>query len=180
MGGIHPSAFIHPLAHVDPDCGINADVTVWQFASLTRGVVLGPGSSVAPHAMLDGCKFGSRCRIGPSVSMGPGFVVGDDCFIGPSVTFCNDRWPRADKTGFDVEALLSGRLVTIRVGDRAGIGANAVIMPGTVICDDAFVAAGAVCNRNVPAGHLLQRDGSLVEINTAWTRRRMAEARRSA
>lgn len=176
MGGVHPSAFVHPKAHVDDSCGINADCAVWQFASLTRSVVLGPGSSVAPGAMLDGCTFGARCRIGPQVSMGPGFVVGDDCFIGPSVTFCNDAWPRSDKAGFDAERLLYGDLVTIRVGDRVGIGANAVILPGIAIGNDAFVAAGAVCGRSVPARHLFKRDGSIVEINTAWTKRRMRAA----
>jgi UDP-2-acetamido-3-amino-2,3-dideoxy-glucuronate N-acetyltransferase len=175
-GGTHPSAVIHPGATVDPSCGINADVVIWHGASVTRGAVLGPGCSVAPNAMLDGCRFGARCRIGPQVSMGPGFVVGDDCFIGPSVTFCNDAWPRADKTGFDIDALLDGSLVTIRIGNRVGIGANAVLLPGITVGDDAFIAAQACCDRDVPAGHLFKRDGSIVEINTAWTRRRMRRA----
>lgn len=149
---------------------------IWQFASVTRGAVLGPDCSVAPGAMLDGCRFGRGCRIGPSVSMGPGFVIGDEVFIGPSVTVCNDAWPSAAKDGFDADALRSGEFVTVRIGDRAIIGANAVILPGVTIGDDAVIAAGAVCGVNVPAGHLFGRDGSIRPCPPEARRKRMRRA----
>lgn len=167
---------IHALAYVEDSVELGQGVTVRQFASLSRGTVIGEGSSVGPHAVLDGPKFGKRCVISMHVAMGAGFVVGDDCFIGPGVVFCNDTWPTADRIGWDYEMLADGRCVTIRVGDRVGIGAKAVILPGVTIGDGAFVSAGAVVDRNVPAGHLFRRDGSIVEINTAWTRRRMRAA----
>lgn len=169
------SAFVHPLAHVDGS-EIGARTKIWQFASVTRGAVLGADCSVAPGAMLDGCRFGNRVRIGPSVSMGPGFVVGDDCFIGPSVTFCNDMWPSAHKGGFDAEALRSGQFVTVRVGNRVSIGANAIILPGVTIGDSAVIAAGAVCGRNVPAGMVFGRDGSLRPLPANRIRMREASA----
>jgi acetyltransferase-like isoleucine patch superfamily enzyme len=172
---IDPEAFIHPMAVVE-ESEVGARTSVWQFASVTRGVRLGADCSVAPGAMLDGCQFGDRCRIGPSVSMGPGFLVGDDVFIGPSVTFCNDAWPTADKTGFDAEALRRGRCWTVIVGDKAGIGANAVILPGVLIGAGAFVAAGAVCGVSVPPNHLFKRSGEIVAINPAWTKQRMRAA----
>lgn len=173
---IDPSAFIHPKAHVDETCEVGAGAKVWQFASVTRGTVLGEGCSVAPFALLDGPRIGARCILSMHTAIGPGFVIGDDCFIGPSVTFCNDAWPTVDKTGWDAELLRSGRVVTIRVGDRAGIGANAVILPGVNLGAGSFVSAGAVCDRDVPARHLLKRDGSLVEINPVWAKRRMRAA----
>jgi UDP-2-acetamido-3-amino-2,3-dideoxy-glucuronate N-acetyltransferase len=169
----YPGTFVHRKAHVQ-DATLGEGCMIWQFASVTRGAVLGRECSVAPGAMLDGCRFGDRCRIGPSVSMGPGFVVGDDVFIGPSVTLCNDAWPSADKDGFDAEAMRSGAFVTIRVGDRAIIGANAVILPGVTIGDDAVVAAGATCNRNVPAAHLFKRDGTICPIGPKPKRMREA------
>jgi UDP-2-acetamido-3-amino-2,3-dideoxy-glucuronate N-acetyltransferase len=172
----HATAFIHPLAHVEGS-RIGPGCRIWQFASVTRGTVLGEGCSVAPFAVLDGPRFGARCIISMHVAMGPGFIIGDECFIGPSVTFCNDAFPRADKTGWDAEALRDGRCVTIRVGDRVGVGAHAVILPGVTLGDDSFVAAGAVCDRDVPRGHLFKRSGEIVEINTAWAKRRMKAAR---
>lgn len=176
MSKRYPGAFVHRKAHVQ-DAALGEGCMIWQFASVTRGAVLGRDCSVAPGAMLDGCRFGDRCRIGPSVSMGPGFVVGDDVFIGPSVTFCNDAWPSADKDGFDAEALRSGEFVTIRVGDRAIIGANAVILPGVTIGDDAVVAAGTVVDRDVPAGFVFRRDGKEFVAPPKGNRRRMRRAK---
>lgn len=173
---VHPSAFIHPKAHVDDSVRVGARTKIWQFASVTGGTVLGEDCSVWPHVMLDGPVFGDRCKIASHVAMGPGFRIGNDVFIGPSVTFCNDVWPRTDQTGWDAEMLRDGRCVSVRIGDRVGIGANAVILPGVNIGDDCFVAAGAVCGRDVPKGHLFKRDGSVVPVNTAWAKRRMRAA----
>lgn len=170
------TAIIHPLAYVDDTVILGFGSTVRQFASLTRGTVLGEHCSVAPGAHLDGPRFGDRCVIGHNVAMGPGFVFGDDCFVGPGVVLCNDAWPKADKVGWDYDMLAEGRSVAVRVHDGASIGANAVILPGVTIGKGAMIAAGAVCGRDVPDGHLFKRDGSTVEINSAWTKRRMRAA----
>ncbi|MGA0604870.1 DapH/DapD/GlmU-related protein [Phenylobacterium sp. VNQ135] len=172
---IHDTAFIHPKAHVQ-DATVGARTKVWQFASVTGGTVLGEDCSVSPFAMLHGPRFGDRCVISGGVMMGPGFVLGDEVFVGPNVTLANDMWPRADKTGWDVEMLRDGRCVAVKVGNRVGIGAGAVILPGVSIGDDCFIAAGAVADRSVPAGHLFRRDGSMVPVNPAWTKRRMRAA----
>ena len=66
--------------------------------------------------------------------------------------------------------------MAVRVGNRVGIGAKAVILPGVNLGDGCFVAAGAVCGVDVPANHLFKRDGSIVEINPAWAKRRMRAA----
>lgn len=173
---IHPDAFIHPKAHVE-GATIGARTKVWQFASVIRGTVLGEDCSVASCATLDGPVFGNRCIVSPNVDIGPGFVVGDDVFIGPSVVLCNDAWPRAAKDGFEADLLRSGKLVTMRIGDGASLGAHAVVLPGVIIGAGAMVAANATVTRDLPAGCLWTREGSIVEINPAWTRRRMREAR---
>lgn len=169
---IDPTAYIHPLAHVS-DSSLGARTKVWQFASITRDTVLGEDCSVAPFALLDGPKIGDRTIISMHAAIGPGFVIGSDVFVGPSVTFANDAWPRADKTGFDADALRDGSLVAIRVGDGASIGANAVILPGVRLGEGCMIAAGAVVTCDVPAGHLFTRDRDLVEIKPHWTERRM-------
>lgn len=162
---------IHPLAHVQ-DSTIGAGTQVWQFASVTGGTVLGAGCSVSPFAMLHGPRFGARCVISGGVMAGPGFLIGNDCFLGPNCTLANDMWPSTDKAGLDLDAMRSGEFVTIRVGNNVCIGANAVILPGVTIGDGAVIAAGAVCGKDVPAGHLFKRDGKIVEISSAWTKRR--------
>jgi acetyltransferase-like isoleucine patch superfamily enzyme len=72
-----------------------------------------------------------------------GLRIADDVFIGPNVTFCNDKYPQSGNRDF----LLQG--ITIEAG--ASIGANATILPGVTIGQHAMVGAGAVVTKDVPA-----------------------------
>lgn len=162
-GAPAPSCFIHPLAYVGT-ASIGAGTRVWQFASVIRGAVLGKDCSVASGVTVDGAHFGDHCVISQGVTLAPGQSFGDDVFIGPNVSICNDRWPRANKVGFDTEAFRLGE-VAVRVGDCASIGAGAVVLPGVVIGEGAMIAAGAVVDRSVPANHLFKRDGTIVPID---------------
>lgn len=172
---IDPSAKIHPLAHVE-GASVGARTSIWQFASVIRGTRLGADCNVASGATLDGPWFGDRCIISQGVAMGPGFLFGNDIFVGPNVTICNDYWPSSSKENFDAD-LLRGDFVAVHVKDGAFIGANAVVLPGVTIGKRAAVGAGVVVSRNIPDDHLLGRDGCLVRIRPEWRERRMREAR---
>jgi len=169
---IQPDAFIHPKAHVE-GATVGGGSKVWQFASVNRGAVLGRDCSVAPGAMLDGCRFGDRCRIGPSVSNGAGF---QDWSLGvyrskrPSLRMT--RGQPLTKEGWSDEPFRAGSWAVV-CGDRVSIGAGALIMPGVVIGDDAVVAGHAVVDRDVPAGHLWTRDGKTRPLPPREKRRRM-------
>lgn len=165
-------AVIHPRAHVDTSVTIGPGTRVWQMASVTRGTVLGSDCVVWPFALLDGAVFGDRCKIASGVAMGPGFLVGDDVFIAPSVTFANDAWPEASPEGFEEGMLRSGNWAVV-VGDGACIGANAVVLPGVRIGVGSIVAAGAVVSDHVPDGCLWRRDGSLMAVPETRRGRRM-------
>ncbi len=153
---------VHPLAHVHDDCTIGEGTTVWQFASVIRGASIGAGCTIASGACIDGSRIGDRTKVAHNVAMGPGFIVGRDCFIGPNVTFCNDAWPRAHMSKFD--ARLYKMRPAIVVEDGASIGANAVILPGVRIGAGAMIGAGSVVGRDVPARFLWTGDGELEEI----------------
>lgn len=159
---------IHDLAHVH-GAFLGEGVTIWQFASVTGGTVLGDGCTVSPFAMLHGPVFGARCVISGGVMMGPGFKIGSDCFIGPNVTLCNDAWPAADKDGWDRDALEW----CVVIGDRVSIGAGAVVLPGVRIGEGAVIAAGAVVDRNVPAESLFLRAGSVRPLPPKHRRKRV-------
>jgi UDP-3-O-[3-hydroxymyristoyl] glucosamine N-acyltransferase len=169
--GIDQTAVIHPLALVE-NSTIGKRTRVWQFASVIRGAILGDDCNVASTATLDGPRFGHRCIISQGCAIGPGFLVGDDVFIGPNVTFCNDMWPTTSRTGFDQEALQNGRW-TIIVGNNVAIGANSVILPGITIGHYAMIAAGVTVTENVPEDHILCRDGNMAKIDPKWRSRRM-------
>jgi UDP-2-acetamido-3-amino-2,3-dideoxy-glucuronate N-acetyltransferase len=166
--------FVHPNA-ICSSSSVGRGTRIWQFASVIRGTVLGEDCNVAHGACLDGPVFGDRCIISHNVAMGPGFRIDDDTFLGPGVVFCNDIWPTVAKEGWDLKAFQDG-FVTIKVGKRCMIGTNATILPGVTIGDDAGVAAGAVCDKNVPDGYLFMRDGSLRRMPPPARRKRMKAA----
>lgn len=168
---IHHSVNINPRAVVDNTCKIGEGTRIHQFASITRGTRLGQDCVVWPFANLDGSVFGDRCVIASGVVMGPGFAIGNDVFIGPNVTFCNDMWPEVGKEGFDAEKFTKEGRVTIRVGDGASIGANAVILPGVTIGAGALIAAGARVSRDVAPGVLYLTDGYTASLDAIDIRR---------
>jgi UDP-2-acetamido-3-amino-2,3-dideoxy-glucuronate N-acetyltransferase len=104
--------------------------------------VVGRGASVENDV-----RIGARVRMQTGAYVTAWSVVEDDVFIAPGVIFTND--PTAGRRPADVEL----RGPTLRSGCR--IGAGAVLLPGVEIGADAFVAAGAVVTRDVPAGALV-------------------------
>jgi UDP-2-acetamido-3-amino-2,3-dideoxy-glucuronate N-acetyltransferase len=140
---------VHPSADVEPGAVLGARTIVWRGAHVMpdarvgRDCVLGQGCFVA-----SGARIGDGCRIQNHVSVYGGVVLGDDVFVGPSAVFTNVRRPRArypHKPSFE----------TTTVGRGATIGANATIVCGARIGEYAFIGAGAVVTRDVPAHALV-------------------------
>lgn len=176
---LRPSpVFIHHLAHVDDDVVLGAGTRVWQFASVTRGAVLGIECSVSPFAMLDGSVYGDRVVVSGGVMAGAGFKVGNEVFLGPNVVLCNDCWPFAAKEGYDDAALRSGEKFAVIIEDGAAIGAGAVILPGVRIGRAAMIAAGAVVDDDVPAGVVFRRNAyTSPSVPERWREMRMRWAK---
>lgn len=162
MGQIHPEAFIHPKAHVE-NSFIGARTKIWQFASVIRRARLGEDCVVASGATLDGCRFGDRVIVCQNVAAGPGFLIGNDVFIGPNCTLCNDIWPRAHKNFFDTKELRNGSLAII-IESNVSIGANSVILPGVIIGFNSMIAAGSVVSKTVPDNSIHARDGQIIPL----------------
>jgi len=89
----------------------------------------------------EGVIIGNNCKIKPFVFIPTGVVIEDDVFIGPNVTFTNDKYPRAKG---------SWRLLPTRVKRGASIGAGSVILPGLTIGENSIIGAGAVVTSDVP------------------------------
>ena len=91
--------------------------------------------------------IGNRCKIQNGVNVYHGVTIGDEVFVGPSVTFTNDRFPRADMD--------RSQTWSTRVHDNASIGANATIVCGVEIGEGAMVGAGSVVIDDIPANTLV-------------------------
>jgi UDP-2-acetamido-3-amino-2,3-dideoxy-glucuronate N-acetyltransferase len=124
-------------------------------------VDIGEGTIVRDHVNLYKCKIGkfckiesfvyieegvtigNNCKIKPHVYIPTGVTIEDDVFLGPNVTFTNDKHPRV---------MGDWKLLSTIVEKGASVGANAVILPGLRIGRDAMVAAGSVVTKDVPDG----------------------------
>jgi UDP-2-acetamido-3-amino-2,3-dideoxy-glucuronate N-acetyltransferase len=136
---------IHERALCESD-DVGGGTRVWAFAHVMRGAHVGRDCNVGDHAFIEtGAWVGDRVTIKNAVLIWDGVRIEDDVFVGPNVVFTNDPNPRA---AFKKPA--SGFLPT-HVERGATLGANSSIVCGITIGANAFVGAGAVVIRSVPA-----------------------------
>jgi UDP-2-acetamido-3-amino-2,3-dideoxy-glucuronate N-acetyltransferase len=133
---------IHKLA----DCqskSLGNGTRVWQFCVIFPNAKIGENCNICAHVLIENdVIIGNNVTIKSGVQLWDGLVVEDNVFIGPNATFTNDRFPRSKvyPEEFPKTVLRKG----------CSIGANATILPGISIGEDAMVAAGAVVTRDVP------------------------------
>ncbi len=137
--------FAHPTAVIDEGCKIGKGTKIWHFSHIMPDCVLG-----------ENCNIGQNCVISPEVVLGnnvkaqnnisiySGVTCGDDVFLGPSMVFTNVINPRS-------AIVRKHQYAKTNVGKGASIGANATIVCGHDIGEYAFIGAGAVVTKNVPA-----------------------------
>ena len=139
--------FIHALADVQATT-IGSGTRVWQFVVVLPNARIGQDCNICSHCLIENdVVIGDRVTVKSGVQLWDGLRVSDDVFIGPNVTFTNDRFPRSKKTP---EKFLE---TVLDVG--ASIGAAATILPGITIGRNAMVAAGAVVTRSVPPNSIV-------------------------
>jgi len=138
---------IHKLADV-ADCQIGENTRVWQFVVILAGAKIGADCNICAHVLIEGdVVIGDRVTVKSGVQLWEGLRVGNDVFIGPNVTFTNDRFPRSRRYPPSFEETV------IEVG--ASIGAGAVILPGVRIGARSMVGAGAVVTKDVAPDSLV-------------------------
>jgi len=114
------------LVWLAPDAEIGKNCRIGNFTEIGKEV-----------------RIGDRCKVQAFVFIPKGVVIGSDVFIGPNVTFTNDRYPGS--AGY-------GKYESTIVEDGAAIGAGSTIRCGITIGQGASIGAGAVVTKDVPAG----------------------------
>ena len=141
--------FIHPSAIVDEGAVIGAGTKIWHFTHVMSGATLGQACNLGQNVFIaNGVILGNNVKIQNNVSLYTGVTCGDDVFLGPSCVFTNVTNPRSAVNR-------RGQYSKTHVGNGASIGANATIVCGHDIGEFAFIGAGAVVTKNVPAYALL-------------------------
>jgi acetyltransferase-like isoleucine patch superfamily enzyme len=140
-----PSVFVHKKGLCESD-DVGPRTRIWAFAHVMQGAVVGADCNIGDHAFIEnGAMIGNRVTVKNAVLVWQGVTVEDDVFLGPSMLFTNVR---------DLRAALRPRpdqfLRTV-VRRGASIGANATIVCGITIGEQALVGAGSVVAADVPA-----------------------------
>jgi len=124
------------------DCDIGADTIVRDYVNL-YGCKIGRGCRIAAYCEIQrGVKIGDDCKIEACAFIPSGVTIEDEVFVGPHACFTNDRVPRA---------VGEWEITPTMVKKGASIGANATIICGVTIGENALVGAGAVVTKDVPA-----------------------------
>ena len=124
------------------DADIGEDTIVRDFVNL-YGCKIGKGCRIAAYVEIQrGVKIGDRCKIEAYAFIPTGVTIEDEVFVGPHACFTNDRIPKA---------VGEWEVTPTLVKNGASIGANATIICGVTIGENALVGAGAVVTRDVPA-----------------------------
>lgn len=139
--------FAHESTCVDEGAEIGNGTRIWHFSHIAAGAKLGTDCRLGQNVYVGpGVKIGNSVKIQNNVSVYDGVILEDYVFCGPSMVFTNVRTPRSAfprNTSDDFHTTL--------VKHGCSIGANATIVCGVTIGAWAFVAAGAVVTRDVPA-----------------------------
>jgi acetyltransferase-like isoleucine patch superfamily enzyme len=134
--------FVHKNAICDSN-NIGHGTRIWAFSHVLKDAQIGTDCNICENVYIENLAVvGNRVTIKNGVQIWDQVLVEDDVFIGPNVTFTNDKFPRSKK--YPAEYL---RTV---VQKGASIGANATILPGIVIGKGSMVGAGSVVTKDVP------------------------------
>ncbi|HMK04887.1 MAG TPA: acyltransferase [Ferruginibacter sp.] len=151
--------YVHPTSVVDEGCSIGDGSKVWHFSHIMPGAVIGKDCILGQNVMLSSkVVLGNNVKVQNNVSIYEGVICEDDVFIGPSVVLTNVINPRSA-----VNRKNEFKQTLIKKG--ASIGANATIICGNTIGEYAFIGAGAVVTRDVPAYALITGNPG---VQTGW------------
>lgn len=140
--------FVHCTADVSGAAIIGDGTKIWNQAQVREGARIGENCNISKNVYIDkDVVIGSGVKIQNNVNVFHGVTIEDDVFLGPSMTFTNDMYPRAFNSDWKVSETF--------VKKGASIGANCTIRCGITIGEYAMIGAGSVVTKDVPAHALM-------------------------
>ncbi len=137
--------FAHETAVIDEGCEIGEGTKIWHFSHIMPNCKIGKNCNLGQNVVVSSeVILGNNVKVQNNVSIYTGVVCEDDVFLGPSMVFTNVVNPRSAVNR-------RGNYQKTVVKHGASIGANATVVCGHDIGEFAFIGAGAVVTKNVPA-----------------------------
>lgn len=137
------------MQKIAADVQLGHDVKISDFVNL-YGCVVGDNSKIGPFVEIQkGARIGASCKISSHTFICEGVTIGDRVCVGHSVTFINDKYPRATTRDGRLKTDVDWVCETIQVHQGASIGSGAVLLGGITIGENAIVGAGSVVTKDV-------------------------------
>ena len=135
-----------PFVHKKAICeskNVGSGTRIWAFAHILKNARVGKDCNICENVFIENLVvIGDRVTVKNGVQLWDGLTLEDDVFIGPNVTFTNDKYPRSKK--------YPDLYLQTVVQKGASIGANSTILPGITIGQGAMIGAGSVVTKDVP------------------------------
>ena len=138
--------YIHEKAEVQTQF-VGEGTRIWQYSIVLERAKIGSNCNINALCFIENdVVIGNNVTVKCGVQLWDGTTIEDDVFIGPNATFTNDKYPRSK--------VYSAEFVRTTIKKKASIGANATILCGITIGENAMVGAGSVVTKDVPDGEL--------------------------
>jgi UDP-2-acetamido-3-amino-2,3-dideoxy-glucuronate N-acetyltransferase len=137
--------FAHETAIIDDGCVIGKGTKIWHFSHVMPNCTIGDKCNIGQNVVISSeVVLGKNVKVQNNVSIYTGVICEDDVFLGPSMVFTNVMNPRS-------AVIRKNEYAKTTVKKGATIGANATIVCGHDIGEFAFIGAGAVVTKTIPA-----------------------------
>ncbi len=142
-------------------CCIAADVKLGKDVRLSKfinmyGCEVGDETKIGAFVEIQkNAVIGRRCKISSHTFVCEGVTIEDNVFIGHSVTFINDSYPRATTAEGELQTEKDWRVEKTLIKKGASIGSGSTILSNVVVGENAIVGAGSVVTRDVPANTIV-------------------------
>lgn len=134
--------YIHPLSDTQSE-NIGKNTKIWQFSVILANAKIGENCNICAHTFIENdVIIGNNVTIKSGVYLWDGIRIEDNVFIGPAVTFANDKYPRSK--------IYPSEFPKIYIREGASLGANSTILPGVTLGKKCMVGAGSVVTKDVP------------------------------
>lgn len=135
---------------IAPSVKLGKDVRLSKFINM-YGCEVGDETKVGAFVEIQkNARIGKRCKISSHTFICEGVEIEDNVFIGHSVTFINDSFPRATTFTGELQTEADWRVETTRVCKGASVGSGSTILSNVTIGENAIVGAGSVVTKDVP------------------------------
>jgi acetyltransferase-like isoleucine patch superfamily enzyme len=142
---------VESINRIAPDVKLGQNVKIYAFVNL-YGCVIGDDSKIGTFVEIQkGSRIGQRVKVSSHTFICEGVTIEDDVFIGHSVVFINDKYPRATNPQGNLQTEADWLCIPTLVERGASIGSNVTILCGVTIGEGAIVGAGSVVTHNVAA-----------------------------